>query len=567
MASKLKLYIGRRILDCIGKNITVTSLQLKPIIQVQSTNSNGVVELAVPLDQLEGMIGPANLQLLNSNIKPDDIIENIATISDQRKGHKNITFKINKNIFVKEIVEHCIQPDVATEKQNIVVEFSSPNVAKPFHVGHLRSTIIGNFIANLYEHRKHNVVRLNYLGDWGTQFGFIKVGIEELKHKVEEIQKNPLKILFESYVFANKLGEKDPSILERAKQAFNRLEAGSKEDLDNWKMCMQYTTKELDSMYQRLGVKFNEYNYESMYSAADIKNVLKELDANKILMTLEDGKRVANVNDRKVSVVKSDGSTLYLTRDIAAAIDRQKKFSFDKMIYVVDNAQTDHFVALKGILGQMKINWVDRLQHVKFGRIRGMSTRKGNVVFLKDILDETRELTMQRQLKSLTTKASITDSKTSDILGISCVIINDLKQRRQRDYDFSWDKALQVQGDSGIKLQYTHCRLCNLEKNCGILPASICKPEMILEPEALRLIGHLAKYPDILSQTEEQLEACILVTYLFHLCNHISKALKVLNVKDQEAVLASQRLLLFKNAREVLRQGMTILGLQPLKEM
>lgn len=160
----IRFFYAFQILDCIGKNITVTSLQLKPIIQVQSTNSNGVVELAVPLDQLEGMIGPANLQLLNSNIKPDDIIENIATISDQRKGHKNITFKINKNIFVKEIVEHCIQPDVATEKQNIVVEFSSPNVAKPFHVGHLRSTIIGNFIANLYEHRKHNVVRLNYLG-------------------------------------------------------------------------------------------------------------------------------------------------------------------------------------------------------------------------------------------------------------------------------------------------------------------------------------------------------------------------------------------------------------------
>lgn len=171
--------------------------------------------------------------------------------------------------------------------------------------------------------RVHFHSKILISGDWGTQFGFIKVGIEELKHKVEEIQKNPLKILFESYVFANKLGEKDPSILERAKQAFNRLEAGSKEDLDNWKMCMQYTTKELDSMYQRLGVKFNEYNYESMYSAADIKNVLKELDANKILMTLEDGKRVANVNDRKVSVVKSDGSTLYLTRDIAAAIDRQ----------------------------------------------------------------------------------------------------------------------------------------------------------------------------------------------------------------------------------------------------
>lgn len=153
-------------------------------------------------------------------------------------------------------------------------------------------------------------------------------------------------------------------------------------------------------MYERLGVKFDTYNYESMYSAHIIKEVIDAMNRKRVLTSLPDGKQVAKINDRTISVVKSDGSTLYLTRDIAAAIDRFKKYEFDKMIYVVDNSQSDHFNALKGILHQMDHGWVNRIRHVKFGRIRGMSTRKGNVVFLKDILDETRELMKQRQIES-----------------------------------------------------------------------------------------------------------------------------------------------------------------------
>lgn len=292
----------------------------------------------------------------------------------------------------------------------------------------------------------------------------IKVGVNALQHTEDNIKENPLKVLYESYVYANKLAETNPLILENAKQEFSKLESGSEDEINNWKNYMKFTINELEHMYERLGVKFDTYNYESMYNANDIQEVVDAMNKKKILSLLPDGKQVAKLNDRIISVIKSDGSTLYLTRDIAAAIDRFKKYNFDKMLYVVDNGQNDHFNALKGILHQMDQSWVNRLRHVKFGRIRGMSTRKGNVVFLKDILDETRDLMKQRQIQSRTTRVPVTDLATSDILGISCVIVNDLKQRRQRDYEFSWDRALQVQGDSGIKLQYTHCRLYSLKK-------------------------------------------------------------------------------------------------------
>ncbi|KAJ8948768.1 hypothetical protein NQ318_017937 [Aromia moschata] len=236
------------------------------------------------------------------------------------------------------------------------------------------------------------------------------------------------------------------------------------------------------------------------------------------------------------------------------------------MLYVVENGQNDHFQALKSIINKMDLPWSDRLTHVRFGRIKGMSTRKGTAVFLKDILDECREIMIKRQIESPTTKIPINDGRVADILGVSCVIINDLKQRRQKDYDFDWDKVLQVQGDTGIKLQYTYCRLHSLEKNSGAIAARECIPEILEEPEALMLLKELAKFHDILYRANEQLEAHILVTYLFQF-NYINKTLKTLQVKGSSPDVASQRLLLFNTAREVLKNGMSILGLHPLTEM
>ncbi|VEN40312.1 unnamed protein product [Callosobruchus maculatus] len=520
--------------------------------------------MSLPLNDLEKLLGVTNITEV-LKIQPDDIIKNIHLVRD--RANRRISFEIDKSIFVKDVIENCAFPDLNYSPKNIVVDFSSPNIAKPFHLGHLRSTIIGNFISNLNSFLRHKVVRLNYVGNWGTQFGFIKVGMEELKYAPADIQKDPLKLLYKSYVHANKLAEADPSIHDRAKQEFLKLETGSLDDIKDWKIFMEYSKEELINTYNRLGITFDDYSYESDYSAKNIEEVIEALRAKNIIHKDSDGKEVASINDKKISVVKSDGSTLYLTRDIAAAIDRFKKYSFDKMYYVVDNSQSDHFYVLKDILYKMDLPWAGRLVHIKFGRIKGMSTRKGTSVFLKDILDECRDIMIKRQIESPTTKVPINDGEIADILGVSCVIVNELKRRRQKDYEFNWDTVLQVQGDTGIRLQYTHCRLHSLEKNSGATPAKECIPEIFNHPEALSLLKVLAKFHDVLYKANAQLEAYILVNYLFHLCNHINKALVELQVKGTSPDVASQRLLLFNTAREVLKNGMEILGLRPLQAM
>ncbi|KAL3284402.1 hypothetical protein HHI36_018563 [Cryptolaemus montrouzieri] len=522
------------------------------------------MEMTMPLEVLENNLGITNITEI-LKIQPDDIIKRISY--GNNRANRNLQFDVERNIFIKDVIENCAKPDFNLKPKTIVFDYSSPNIAKPFHFGHLRSTIIGNFLSNLNKFLYNKVTRLNYLGDWGTQFGFIKVGIDELKFSEHDIRNNPLKLLYESYVYANKLAEKDSTILERAKLEFSKLEVGSEDHLNFWKDYMGFTRDELVGIYKRLGVEFDEYNYESMYSSRNIQNVIQKLKDRKVVQQDSDGKHVALVDKKTVSILKSDGSTLYITRDIAAAIDRFDKYKFDKMYYVVDNSQSDHFKTLKEMLHRLDLPWANRLHHVKFGRIRGMSTRKGNAIFLKDILDECREMMIQKQIESPTTKVKIDDSETSDILGVSCVIINDLKQRRQRDYDFNWEKVLQVQGDTGIKLQYVHCRLHSLEENCGVkLPPQLV-PEVLVEPEVTNLIKSVAKFQDILYRTEEQFEACILVTYLFHLCNDINKALKVLKVKGADPDIGAQRLLLLVKSRDVLHAGMSILGLKPLKKM
>lgn len=379
------------------KSTKCSPSDLQPLIQIGNNKDSHKIELNLPLNLLETQLGVTNITEI-LKIQPDDIIKKIELQKD--RANRKISFEIDKGIFIKDVLENCAQPDLNFKPKKLVVEYSSPNVAKPFHFGHLRSTIIGNFISNLNLFLRNKVTRLNYLGDWGTQFGFIKLGVEDLKYTPEIIQKDPVKLLYQCYVHANKLAENDPKILEKARAEFTKLENGSEEDLKHWKNYMSYTKNELQNTYSRLGVVFDEYNYESDYGAKEVKDILEVLRKKNIIQKEKDGKEVAIIDDRKVSVVKSDNTTLYLTRDIAAAIDRFKKYDFDRMYYVVENGQNDHFHALKRILNRMDMPWAHRLTHVKFGRIHGMSTRKGTAVFLKDILDECRDMMVKKQLES-----------------------------------------------------------------------------------------------------------------------------------------------------------------------
>ncbi|XP_042224146.1 probable arginine--tRNA ligase, mitochondrial isoform X2 [Homarus americanus] len=454
--------------------------------------------------------------------------------------------------------------------QKVVVEYSSPNIAKPFHIGHLRSTIIGNFIANLHAALGHNVTRINYLGDWGTQFGILKYGYDARNITEKDLEEDAIKKLYEVYVWANQKAESDPSVSSKARDIFNKMEQGDNRELETWEFFRNVSIKEFKHVYERLNVKFDEYHGESMYSAQKCQEVLKLLEQKNLLQTLEDGRKVYEVNPKqKVTVVKSDGSSIYLSRDIAAAIHRQEEYKFTKMYYVVDNSQSDHFVALFSIIRNLGFEWAESMTHIKFGRIQGMSTRKGTAIFLQDLLDEAQEIMMQKQQETETTRDDVrlSGAETAGRVATSCVLIGDMKQRRQRDYVFSWDKALQSRGDTGVKLQYVHCRLLSLEGNCGVDYNPEANTSCLTEPQALTLIMEIARFDEVLVQTYRELEPCILVSYLFKLCGTINNAIKLLQVKSAPLEVAEARLALFMAARHTLAAGMNILGVKPLSKI
>ncbi|XP_012277166.1 probable arginine--tRNA ligase, mitochondrial [Orussus abietinus] len=500
----------------------------------------------------------------------DDFVNNIRVVKESSKD--TLAFEVPRNEFIKSLllnsVENVFRPKLSNSEKKVVVEFSSPNIAKPFHVGHLRSTILGNYIANLNSFVQNDVKKINYLGDWGTQFGYVQLGIDLCNVSKESMEANPIKELYKAYVHANTLTKDDPTIADKAREIFKQLENGESENFTRWETYKKYTIEELQKIYARLGVTFDEYHWESTYNAKAVNNLISKMEQLRLLETDAENRKVVSIKKMRVPIIKSDGSTLYITRDIAAAIDRFNKYNFDHMYYVVDSGQTEHFNKLVEILKLMKEPWMDRLTHVKFGKIQGMSTRKGTAVFLDDFLDEMRNVMQEKQIQSPTTKVNVDVSNhTSDILGISAVIVNDFKQRRQKDYQFDWDTALDVKGDTGVKMQYVHCRLSNLEKNCNVKLVHECDPTLLMEPVVDEVALVLGKFEESVFKSYQTLEPCILTIYLFALCNVTNKAIKLLRVKGEPTDVASQRLLLFHACKNVLAQGMKLLGIQPLDKM
>lgn len=267
----------------------------------------------------------------------------------------------------------------------------------------MRSTIIGNFIGNLYKSLGHHVTRINYLGDWGTQFGMLNVGMNLANTTDAEMQSNPIHYLYTAYVQANKLSEEgDKNIADQARKIFCDMENNENcDNVINWHKYRQYTVDELTKIYQRLGVKFDEYCWESQYRKHNIQSVIQEMYDRDIVEIEPDGKAVVRFdNGRCVPMLKSDGTTLYVTRDVAAVIDREQRYQFDRMFYVVENGQHNHFEAVIGVARKMNVKCAERIEHIKFGRIHGMSTRKGTAVFLSDILDEAESIMLQKQIDS-----------------------------------------------------------------------------------------------------------------------------------------------------------------------
>ncbi|KAH3899254.1 Arginine--tRNA ligase, cytoplasmic [Saccharomycodes ludwigii] len=467
------------------------------------------------------------------------------------------------------------------ENKKVLIEFSSPNIAKPFHAGHLRSTIIGGFLSNLYEKLGWDVIRMNYLGDWGKQFGLLAVGFERYGSE-EALTKDPINHLFEVYVRVNKdIEAEDASLPEsestngKARAYFKKMEDGDADALKLWERFRNLSIKKYINTYARLNIKYDVYSGESQVPKEKMENAL-EIFKEKDLIHEDKGALLIDLTKfnkklGKTIVQKSDGTTLYITRDVGAAMDRHEKYKFDKMIYVIAAQQDLHTAQFFEILKQMGFEWAKDLQHVNFGMVQGMSTRKGTVVFLDNILEETKDKMHEVMKKNEEKYKQIENpEEVADLVGISAVMIQDMQSKRINNYEFKWERMLSFEGDTGPYLQYAHSRLRSVERNASnITEHDIVNADysLLTEEAANTLIRLLAQYPDVLRNALKTHEPATVVTYLFKLTHQVSSCYDVLWVAGQEKPLATARLALYSAARQVLNNGMRLLGLTPVDRM
>ncbi|GAA5905592.1 hypothetical protein JCM6882_008722 [Rhodosporidiobolus microsporus] len=461
--------------------------------------------------------------------------------------------------------------------KSVIVEFSSPNIAKPFHAGHLRSTIIGAFLANLYEANGYDVLRMNYLGDWGKQFGILAVGFEKYGSE-EKLKEDAITHLYEVYVKINADGTEDESIHDRAREFFVRMEAGDKDAVALWQKFRDLSIVKYKETYARLNIYFDVYSGESQVARESQTEAIDKLLESGIVEESQ-GALIVDLEKYKLGktiVRKKDGTGVYITRDIAAAKERHDKFNFDQMIYVVASQQDLHLAQFFKVLDLMGQPFAKTLSHVNFGMVQGMSTRKGTAVFLEQILDESKRVMHEVMQKNEAKYAAIEDPEyTSDKLGITAVKIQDMAAKRINNYEFKWERMTSFEGDTGPYLQYAHVRLSSVERKNApelVLPSPSERPASIdltklTEPKAREIVLLLASYPDVVRSALKTLEPATICTYAFRLCHAISSAWETLIVKGQERELAMARLWLYVSAKDVLGSALRLLTLQPLDRM
>nr|XP_047935776.1 probable arginine--tRNA ligase, mitochondrial isoform X1 [Anser cygnoides]XP_047935778.1 probable arginine--tRNA ligase, mitochondrial isoform X1 [Anser cygnoides]XP_047935779.1 probable arginine--tRNA ligase, mitochondrial isoform X1 [Anser cygnoides]XP_047935780.1 probable arginine--tRNA ligase, mitochondrial isoform X1 [Anser cygnoides] len=564
-----------KVLDLPPENL-IKSISAVPVTKKRHV-ADFQLSIASVLENHSGDCLAQDLQLqaqkLAEKLKCDAVVSEIST------GPGTVNFTINRELLAKTVLQQVLKDGseygIKSElfslvpRQKAVIEFSSPNIAKKFHIGHLRSTIIGNFIANLKVALGHEVTRINYLGDWGMQFGLLGVGFQQFGDK-EKLKSSPLQHLFEVYVQINKAAE-DENIKKLAADFFRKLEEHDEQTLSLWKQFRGFSIEEYIRIYKRLGVHFDEYSGESFYQEKS-QEVLRMLEDKGLLQKTIKGTGVVDLSEKKdlslySTVMRSDGTSLYITRDLAAAIDRMNKHSCDTMIYVTDKSQNSHFQHLFQILKLMGYDWAERCQHVSFGLVQGMKTRRGEVIFLEDVLDEVRSRMLQNMASAKTTKEVEDPMETAEKVGLAALIIQDFRGLLSSDYQFSWDRALQSRGDTGVFLQYTHARLHSLEQMHGNEQLTDVNASCLQEPDAISVLQHLLRYDEVLYRSSQDLQPKHIVSYLLTLCHLAAVAHKTLPVKGSAPELAQARLSLFRAARSVLASGMKLLGITPVTRM
>ena len=506
---------------------------------------------------------------LAGKIQPTDDINKIINLG----GYVN--FFVNRESLAKKVINQ-----VLTEKENygksefgkgktVVVEFSSPNIAKPFHIGHVRTTVIGNALSKIYASQGYHVEKLNHLGDYGTQFGKLIVAYKLWGDK-QAVENDPIKELLKLYIRFHDEAETKPEMEDEAREWFTKLENGDEEAKEQWQWFRDESLKEFSRVYKLLDIDFDSYVGESFYSDK-MPAVIKELKE-KNLLEESDGAMIVNLEDSKLPpalIQKRDGSTLYLTRDLASAFYRKKLYDFDKSIYVVGSQQELHFKQCFEIIKRMGYEWYKDMIHVQFGMVAleegTMSTRKGRVVFLEDVLNQAIDRT--RQIIEEKNPEAENIDEVAKAVGVGAVVFQELSNSRIKDYTFSWDRTLSFEGETGPYVQYTHARCCAVLRKADQPVSADINYELLSDQDAADVLSVLENFNKSLMTAMKKNEPHIVTRFVLDLAQAFNKFYHNSPILVDDADLRAARLALVEATRQTIENALKILGMKAPQKM
>ena len=484
-----------------------------------------------------------------------------------------VNFTLNKSAYAKDVLEKVLSAggfygssDMGAGK-TVCIDYSSVNIAKPFHIGHLLNTVLGAALYRIYKKVGYHAVGINHLGDWGTQFGKLIVAYKKWGDE-EDIEKRGVRALVDIYVKFHKEAEKDPSLDDEARAWFKKIEDGDKEALSIFNRFKTSTLAEVEKIYKRLNVSFDSYAGESFYN--DKMQPVLDMLTKKGLLVDDDGAKVVKLGEGMPPclLVRSDGATLYATRDLAAAFYRKKTYDFDKCLYVVASQQNLHFRQWFKVLELAGEEWYKDLVHVAHGMVSleegSLSTRSGNVVYLDDVLDmavsKSREI-IEEKREDLPDPDAVAEQ-----IGVGAVIFGVLYNNRIKDMTFSYARALNFDGETGPYVQYTHARCRSLTEKC---PDPDCDPDYsgVTGAEACEVLKLLDSYPDVILSAAEKYEPCYVSRFLVDLAQAFGKFYLTCNIAKAEDGVKKARLMLVKAVKSVLKDGLELLGIKAPEKM
>ena len=548
--------------------ITISPEQVQQMVEIPKNSQLG--DFAFPTFRLAKQLHQA----------PVKIAQNLAKEGDSSQFAQVCAQGPYVNFFLqrKDIAATTIE-EVIKQKNNfgnstvgansvVTIDMSSPNIAKPMSMGHLRSTVIGNSIASILDKLNYHPVKINHLGDWGTQFGKLMVAYKKWGSEAD-VKNDPITNLQKYYVKFHKLDKEHPELDEEAREWFKKLENGDEEATQLWQWFRSESLKSFMKVYDELGIKFDSYNGEAFYN--DKMDEILDLLEHKGLLQESKGAEIVDLgSDLPPALIKkSDGATLYITRDLAAALYRKRTYHFKKSLYVVGSEQSIHFEQLKAVLAKMGFTWAQDIEHIKFGLItangKKLSTREGRVILLENVLHDSVQLAQEQIAEKNPTLAN--KDQVAHAVGVGAVIFHDLKNNRTDNFDFNLEEVVRFEGETGPYVQYTHARAMSILRKAG--PQAQDEAAVFdsdVDDVTWEILKQLANFPETVQQAAQLREPSVIAKYALHLAksfNHYYAQTKVLVDDNQLAA----RLNLVQAVAIVLKEALRLLGVQAPDEM